>query len=122
VLMEAKGTLAVEFGTLERVEWHLDNWSRWMDSGRAVDGYDSSSSGVATGGNSQHFDDMVEASDRRCAQIVNTIIDDLPVGQQAAIYHRYLAAVYRMNRNDLPAALAVAKLKIGASLKAKGVW
>lgn len=118
----AIGSLSVEFGTPERVEWHLDNWSRWMDSGRGVEGFAHESSGVTGGGSSQHFDDMVEASDRRCAAIVNTIIDDLPSIQQMAIYHQYLAAVFHFGRADLPTLLDAARTKIGASLKAKGVW
>lgn len=117
----ATGTLAVEFGTVERVEWHLDNWRRWMRSGQEVDGY-GESTGVSGGGASQHFDDMVEASDRRCAEIVNTVIEDLPGTQQASIHHAYLAAVYRFGRHDYPAMLSAAKLKISAQLKARGVW
>lgn len=120
-MMREQGSLAVEFGTPERVEWHLDNWRRWMRSGQDVDGYGESTV-VSGGGASQHFDDMVEASDRRCAEIVNVIIDDLPMVQQMAIYHQYLARVYRAARHDLMLALTAAKAKIAAQLKSRGVW
>lgn len=121
-MMRELGSLAVEFGTPERVEWHLDNWRCGMLAWEGAEGFPEQSALLTSGGSSQHFDDMVAASDLRCAAIVNTIIDDLPATQQAAVHHTYLRAVYRFPRDNLGVLLLEAKVRIGRQLKARGVW
>lgn len=117
-----RGSVSVTFGAPERVEYHLQNWRDWKRSGTAVEGYRGTSTGMSDGGSSQHFDDLVEASDRRCALITETLIADLPVAQSSAVHHAYLAAVFRFGRGELPALLDQARAKIGRGLAAKGVW
>lgn len=112
----------VAFGTEDRVEFHLDNWAGWMRSGQEVDRLPNKSSGLSSGGSSKAFDDMAEASDRRVAHLVNTIIDDMMAAHQSAIYHHYLHAVFRYPRGNKETLLAEAKLLVGKGLAAKGVW
>jgi hypothetical protein len=38
-MKKEEGHRAVEFGTPDRVDWHLENWRRWMRSGQEVDGH-----------------------------------------------------------------------------------
>ena len=121
VMSREKSTEA-SFGSPERVEWHLWNWSKWMRSGANKQAAPRESSGLTSGGASQNFDDMVEAVDRRVAATMNVIIDDLPPAQSAAVHHEYLHSVYRFPRGNFAALLAEAKLGVGHGLAKKGVW
>lgn len=111
----------VDFGAPERVEWHLANWTTWMHTGRSVDRLPRRSVGIGNSSSSS-FDDMVEASDVRCAMVVDALIDDLPPSQACAVMRRYLDAVYRFHRDNYLQELSEAKRKIGLGLKNRGVY
>lgn len=119
-----QGHTAVRFGTPERIEWHLWNWSRWMDSGKAVDGHASRSSGCSDGGTSKGFDEMVESEDRRCAKVVDAILDNLPPPQRIAIYVELgiMGQVFRFARQPYEKALELGKSALGRELSRRGVW
>lgn len=118
------GSLSVTFGTPERVDFHLSNWSRWLRTGQAVQGHAHSSSVVCGGATSKGFDEMAESSDRRCAVIVDTILQNLPAPQRIAIYTErgIVAAVFRFERTTYAEALAFGKLALGRELSRRGVW
>lgn len=118
------GSTAVQFGTPDRVEWHLDNWRRWMRSGQEVDGYGSRSSGCSDGGTSKGFDEMVESEDRRCAKVVDAILMNLPAPQRIAIYveRGLMKQVFRFERTTYELALAGGKAALGRELSRRGVW
>ncbi len=111
----------VDFGAPDRVEWHLRNWQAWMHTGRSVDRLPRRSTGIGNS-HSTSFDDMIEASDVRCAMITDAIIQDLPPSQSSAISRRYLSAVYRFPRDNYLQELAEAKRKIGLQLAVRGVY
>lgn len=115
------GSVSANFGAPDRVEWHLVNWAMWMKSGSAVDGY-GESTGVSSGGSSQHFEDMCDESDKRCAKITDTIIMDLSPAERGAISVAYLHAVYRFPRGNFEELLRCAKNKVGIALNKRGVW
>lgn len=119
-----EGSTAVQFGTPERVEWQLWNWSRWMDSGKSVDGHASRSSGCSDGGTSKGFDEMVEEEDRRCAKVVDAILDNLPPAQRIAIYveRGIMGKVMRFERVTYDQALKLGKEALGRELSRRGVW
>lgn len=114
----------VEFGSPARVDWHLENWRRWMRSGQEVDGHQRSSSGMSDGGTSKGFDEMVETEDRRCAKIVDAILDNLPPVQRIAIYqHKGITGrVFRFVRETYDQALQSGKAALGRELGRRGVW
>lgn len=116
------GTMAADFGTPERVEFHLDLWKRWKASGQHEGAYGSVAVGLSSGGASQAFDDMADASERRCARTVDVLIEDLPPAERCALHHEYLHAVFRFPRNNLDQLLASAKRAIGRGLAAKGIY
>lgn len=118
------GSCAVKFGTPERVEWHLETWRRWMRSGQEVDALPGRSSGVSDGGTSKGFDEMVEAEDRRCARIVNVILDNLPPVERIAIYQYkgITGRVFKFVRVSYDEALKAGKLAVGRELSRRGVW
>lgn len=118
------GTRAVEFGTPDRVDWHLENWRRWMRSGHEVNGHSGRSSGVSDGGTSKGFDEMAEAEDRRCAKIVDAILDNLPPTQRIAIYveRGIMGRVFKFERVTYEKALQLGKAALGRELARRGVW
>jgi hypothetical protein len=118
----SEGSLSAQFGTPERVEWHLQNWRDWKRTGRKQGAWGYVAVGLSGGGTSMDFDDMVEESDRRVASIVDTLINDLQAVQSAAIHHQYLAAVFRFPRLDFKQSLETAKWELGKGLAKKGVY
>lgn len=122
--MKMEGHGAVQFGTPERVEWHLENWRRWMRSGQEVDGYAHQSSGCSDGGTSKGFDEMVETEDRRCAKVVDAILDNLPPADRIAIYTEkgIVGRVFTFARKTYQQALLDGKAALGRELARRGVW
>lgn len=118
------GSFAVEFGTADRIEFHLTNWARWQNSGQAVQGHQGKSTGLSSGGTSKGFDEMVEAEDRRCAQIVDAILDNLPPVERIAIYieRKIMGRVFEFKRVTYFQALQGGKAALGRELTRRGVW
>lgn len=118
---QARGQ-SVEFGTPERVEFHLLNWARYMRTGKEVVGHRKSIPGLSNGGASKHFEDMLDDVDLACAKVVDAIIEGLSPVEQAALHNAYLWAVFRGTRTDLNMALGRAKAQVGFQLAKRGVW
>ena len=95
-----------------------------MRTGTEVEGYARSSAGCSDGGTSKGFDEMVETEDRRCAMIVNTILDNLPPAQRIAIYieQGITRPVFRFHRMTHDQALRLGKEALGRELARRGVW
>jgi hypothetical protein len=123
-VLAMEGHCAVVFGTPDRVEFHLANWARWMRTGQAVQGHASESCGLSSGGTSKGFDEMVESEDRRCAQIVDAVLDNLPPVQRIAIYiHKgVMGRVFEFKRMTFHQALTEGKAALGRELSRRGVW
>ena len=105
-----------------RLEWHFDNWRRWMRNDTVTDGAPHKAAGCVGGGYSQSFDDMADASDIRCARVLDALVSSLSIAERAAVNHQYLYAVWRHGRGDLPLYLASARLKIAKWLVERGVY
>ncbi len=103
-----------------RLEFHMDNWRRYMRHDVVADGAPGRASGCIGGGYSQSFDDMVDASDKRCALIVDALVSSLKPAEQAAVFHHYLYAVFRYR--DIEGTLHRARRKIAEWLVARGVY
>lgn len=108
--------------TEARLLWHLDNWSRYMSGWVGPDTYPHRSLVCSNGGASNDFDDMVSTEDRRVAKIVDVVISDLSPIHRAAVSHKWLRAVYRFPRNNLPELLDAAYEAISSSLDRRGVY
>lgn len=84
------------------IDYWLHQWARWMRGGDSRKlGYPRRSLGIATGGASEQFDDMVEREDRKSVRATDAAIRSLSLDQQSAIHHIYLAAVFRMRRDPV---------------------
>lgn len=103
-----------------RLEWHFDNWRRYMRKDDVTDGYPGKASGCVGGGYSQTFDDMVDAEDVRVARVVDALVNSLTPLERAAIYHRYLYAVFR--HGELEQAIERGRYRVAVWLVARGVY
>jgi len=108
--------------TLNRatVEYWLGQWARWMRHSSNRLGYPSRSIGLASGGASEHFDDLVERADHKTVRAVDAAIRSLPLDQQAAIHHVWLAAVFRL-RTPVSEVYADALDRLEAEMRKRGV-
>jgi hypothetical protein len=105
-----------------RLEFHFDNWRRWMKKDDVTTGYPGKAAGCVGGGYSQTFDDMVDAEDIRCARILDALVNSLEPIERAAIYHRYLYAVFRHGRDRMEEALHKGRYRVAIWLVQRGVY
>lgn len=105
-----------------RLEFHFDNWRRWMRKDDVTDGAPGKACGCVGGGYSQTFDDMVDAADVRCARIMDSIINSLSAPERSAVYREYLYAVFRFERLDFQETLVRAKVRSAELLVIRGVY
>lgn len=106
-----------------RLEFHFDNWKRWMKKDDVTDGAPGKAAGCVGGGYSRTFDEMVDAADIRCAMIVDALVSSLTPVERAAVNHKYLYAVFRYGRGaSLDQSLERARLKIAQWLVIRGVY
>lgn len=105
-----------------RLEWHFDNWRRWMRKDDVTDGAPGKAAGCVGGGYSQSFDDMVDAADVRCARILDALVNSLSPIERSAVYHEYLYAVWRAREDVLEQSLFRARVRVAEWLVCRGVY
>ena len=111
-----------DINMIDSLTYLLMDWADWQKGYRMKGGYPARSAGFDTGGYaSKSFDEMLEDSDMEICRLVDYAINDLSPVQNAAIYRRYLAAVFRFERVIYIEALAGAHLSLCQSLPKKGV-
>jgi hypothetical protein len=77
--------------TEDRMQFHLWNWSRWMHAGASSHlRYRHTASGGMGRSGSTDFADMVDSSDRHCAEATDGCIESLPPAAKAAVYASHL--------------------------------
>lgn len=91
-----------------------------MKRDTVADGAPHKAAGCIGGGYSQSFDDMADASDVRCARIVDALVDSLGHSERAAINTHYLYAVWRLR--NLEETLSMARFKVAKGLVSRGVY
>lgn len=90
--------------TLDRLDWHLSNWSQWMQSSDTNRlGYPKKSLMIASGGGSSddEFEAMCEAADVTCAIALDSIIDSITKPQRTAINHVWLKVAHHYPTQEL---------------------
>ena len=100
----------------------LMDWADWQKGYRMKIGYPQRSAGMSSGGVvSETSSDDYTSSDNIRNEIVDCCVDGLIPCQKAAIYHRYLAAVFRMR--DYEESLMHAHDQLMHRFRAKGdLW
>ncbi len=107
---------------LERVDWHLDNWSEYMRDQPSDYGYGYPRNiSIFRTGNSQEFDSMVAQVDMHCAKVVSQCIADLPPNQGMSVLHVHLAAVFKVARANIELWYAEAKVSLAIALQTRGI-
>lgn len=100
---------------------YLAIWRAWQRRGDIHIGYPTRSLGLSSGYASKSFDEFCEELDSSIAHAMDAIIEhELSPVQRAAVYHKYLHAVYRFPRNNFDEALNQALDLISTGMKRKG--
>lgn len=105
------------------IDWHLQNWARWMNLGGKPTGFPNRGSGGAAN-YSVYTGDMDSAysySDGVIARATEAVISDLPEDEKLAINRKYLDETYRGDER-FNIALERAKVAVERGLKRKGMW
>lgn len=104
---------------IPRVQWHLENWTEWMQGLKVGSGYRNRASGGFLCQGSRDFDAMVATADARCAEAVNACIDDLPTEQQMAVYYRMLGT--RTSPENVTLAFEQARETLSREIPGRGI-
>lgn len=104
-----------------RIDWHLDNWARYMREHdveelqcKILDVYQSANA---------DFDAMCDAMERRCAVAMDALVSDLPLAEKVAVHHKHLSAVWRFNRPGatMESVYQSARENLSEGLRRKGI-
>ncbi len=107
---------------IRRLRYLLEDWANWQQGYRIRIGFKAQSAGFCAGGYvSKTFDEMAEENDRAVCAMIDAAINDLVPVQSAAIYRRYLGALFRSHLVPYERALIDAHLNLIESLPKKGV-
>lgn len=100
----------------------LEAWSEWMESPSDLRAlwYPGKSAGFATGG-INCYDDLEDGGAAILAQAIGQIVEELPLIQKSAIYHHYLATVWRAREGVLEQALEDGTLAVAKAMVVRGV-
>ncbi len=99
----------------------LTDWADWQRRCGERLTYPSGSAGFGRGSGVHSFEDMCDRSDNLIMVTIDTAVDDLPAPQASAIYHRYVASVYRFQRLSYVDQLELAHEALIKALPKKGV-
>lgn len=99
----------------------LQDWATWQKGFRVRVGYPPRSAGFCSGGSvsDDSAEHSYEASDNARCEVVDACVTDLAPNQNAAIYHRYCASVFRMR--DYGESLLAAHVVLDRAFRAKGI-
>ena len=102
-----------------RLDELLENWARWM---RAADTDELACAmpGFWSSGSSD-FESMVAHFDLKDALATEASIRDIPVDERLALDHKYLAAVWRMHRQDIDVVYLRARVSVSVGLRMRDV-
>ena len=82
---------------MANIDWHIDNWVRFMRTNRLNIGYPSRSLGIETGGSAggEEFDHIADREENKAAAEFDCCIEALEAPRRCAIHHKYLGSKYR---------------------------
>lgn len=99
----------------------LEQWAEWQKGYTPKLGFAPKSCGIESGYSSKTFEDLEHEADAYMHEAVDAAIDDLLPALRAAIYRRYLCAVFRLQRISYEVALADAHDELIVRLVRKGI-
>lgn len=105
----------------EWIDYHLDNWARWLCRGGGTRGYPARAVGCTSWGDAWDDEDRHARIADQHAAITDAVIADLPHAERLAILHRYAIAVVRWRPGVYAEALARGREKVRRGLTRRGV-
>lgn len=106
---------------IDRAEWHLLNWARYLRGRYVRLGYPSRVPLLSNGGASEDFDTMCEDSDRLSARACDAVVEGLPEIEQRALSTVYLGTSFRLAGNPDEIAEKV-KPAVYRELQRRGIY
>lgn len=106
---------------IDRAEWHLLNWARYLRGRYVRLGYPSKVPLLSNGGASEDFDTMCEDSDRVSARACDAVIEGLPEIEQRALSTVYLGTTFRFLR-DPHKIVEDVKPRVYRELQRRGIY
>lgn len=103
-----------------KVKDALEVWAEWVRSDTIDLGY-GKCMGFESGGSVGGWEDFERKVDKNMAINVQAIYDGLPHGQQLALDHFHLSAVWRSNRTNLEDDYSDAVIGIEVGLRKRGL-
>ena len=101
-----------------RLDWHLDNWARYLRS----DDFGNLRCGTSRYWTTNvDFDIMADHMENYCARIVDSLVNDLPARQRASVVCRCLGTRAFADDATITALYGTARLTISAGLIKRGV-
>ena len=81
---------------IDRLEWHLENWSDWMKRDTMQLGYPAKSIMIMGGGaiGADDFEILCDNADSHAASMIDAIIDSISMPQRTAINHQWLKVAH----------------------------
>jgi hypothetical protein len=104
------------------LDFHLNNWARWMEREKLVRGYSNRACGCTSWGDGWDNDTTEARNEAAQAACVNALINDMKPAQRAAVHHCYLHAVFLFPRSNYIPLLVEAREVISKGLRSRGMW
>lgn len=94
------------------IEWHLDNWARFMRVNKLRIGYPTKCLGFETGGSAgvEEFDHLADKCEITAAAEFDACVESLKPPRRCAIHHTYLGSKYTHTDLDMNLACAIIDL------------
>jgi hypothetical protein len=88
---------------IDRLQWHLENWTEWMSRDTVKLGYPAKSLMVIGGGavGADDFEILCDSADSHAASMIDAIIDSISLPQRTAINHQWLKVTHHYQTQDL---------------------
>jgi hypothetical protein len=102
-----------------RLDWHLENWARFMRHGGLDDLDTKMPSWWASG--SSDFDMMADRAEVQQAEAFDALVVGLLVDERIAVHHVHLGAVWRMHRQRMQDVYERARVSLSDGMRRKGM-
>ena len=94
----------------DRLDWHLDNWAKYMQGGLDLGARISSLYGSGGVSGEDEFDVMCEKADKVSARAFDGCVESLPRPQRTAINHVWLGSSFCWPTHELDYEMAIENL------------
>lgn len=120
--LSAERAQEIKSSTFTDLDFHLENWARWMQAHDGPEGLPSKASGGLKAFTTMENDSTYARLDTWLAEHTDAAVKALTPAERAALYHAYdLTSVWRFPRDNFDDLLASARSQVRATLLRRGV-